>query len=49
MVIVVLTVQMALKVWKEGLLEPLHRHLVAALLEEIRRCVCREGRKGRLE
>lgn len=33
----VLTVQMALKVWKEGVLEPLHHHLVAGLLEEIRR------------
>lgn len=28
---------MALKVWKEVLLDPLHHHLVAALLEEIHR------------
>ena len=32
-----LTWQMALRVWKDGLLEQLRQQLVAALLEEIRR------------
>ena len=37
LIVLLLTWQMALKVWKDGLLEPLRQQLVAALLGEIRR------------